>query len=162
MLSCFSPVRLCGPVDCTHQALLSMGFSRQEYWNGLPFPCPGDLPDPRIEPESLMSPALAGGSFTTNPPGLGDFQKRTYTHPWEAAGSAGSHFPPSRGRAGLGPCGQPSKPGGSPSAKTCGLLEFHPAEARNKIRVRLFNSEHSSCAMRVLSMLLLGCSLKYL
>ena len=43
------------------QALLSMGFSRQEYWNGLPFPSPGNLPDPGIEP---MSPALAGGFFT--------------------------------------------------------------------------------------------------
>ena len=43
-----------------------MGFSRPEYWSGLPCPPPGDLPDPRIEPTSLMSPALAGESFTTN------------------------------------------------------------------------------------------------
>ena len=43
-----------------------MGFPRQEYWSGLPFPSPGDLPDPGIEP---VSPALAGGSFTTKPPG---------------------------------------------------------------------------------------------
>ena len=43
------------------QAPLSMGFSRQEYQSGLPFSSPGDLPDPGIEPESLMSPALAGG-----------------------------------------------------------------------------------------------------
>ena len=43
-----------------------MGFPRQEYWSGLPFPSPGDLPDPGIEP---MSPALAGGFFTTEPPG---------------------------------------------------------------------------------------------
>ena len=43
------------------QAPLSMGFSRQEYWSGLPCPPPGDLPDPGIEPTSLMSPALAGG-----------------------------------------------------------------------------------------------------
>jgi len=43
-----------------------MGFSRQEYWSGLPCPLPGDLPDPGIEPESLMSPALAGGVFTTS------------------------------------------------------------------------------------------------
>ena len=47
------------------QALLSMGFPRQEYWSGLPFPSPGDLPDPGIEP---VSPALAGGLFTTEPP----------------------------------------------------------------------------------------------
>ena len=43
-----------------------MGFSRQEYWSGLPFPTPGDLPDPEIEPApSLMFPVLAGGYFTT-------------------------------------------------------------------------------------------------
>ena len=47
-----------------HQAPLSMGFSRQEYWSGLPFPPPGDLPNPGIKPASLMSPALAGRSFT--------------------------------------------------------------------------------------------------
>ena len=47
------------------QAPLSMGFSRQEYWRGLPCPPPGDLPDPGIERNSLMSPALAGVLFTT-------------------------------------------------------------------------------------------------
>ena len=51
-----------------HQACLSMGFSRQEYWSGLPFSTPGDLPDPGIEPTSLPSPALAGGFFTAWPP----------------------------------------------------------------------------------------------
>ena len=45
---------------------LSMGFSRQEYWSGLPCPPPEDLPGPGIEPVSLMSPALAGGFFTTS------------------------------------------------------------------------------------------------
>ena len=45
------------------QAPLSMGFSSQEYWSGLPFPSPGDFPDPGIEPRSLASPALAGGFF---------------------------------------------------------------------------------------------------
>ena len=48
-------------LDC--QASLSMGFFRQEYWNGLPFPTLGDLPDPGIEPTSLVSPALAGVVF---------------------------------------------------------------------------------------------------
>ena len=43
-----------------------MGFSRQEYWSGLPCPPPGDLPDPEIEPMSLTSLALAGGFFTTS------------------------------------------------------------------------------------------------
>ena len=49
------------------QAVLSMGFRRQENWSGLPFPPPGDLPDPRIEPTSPISPSLAGGFFTTVP-----------------------------------------------------------------------------------------------
>ena len=48
------------------QAPQSMGFSRQEYWSGLPCPPPGDLPHPGIEPTSLMSPALAGRFFTTS------------------------------------------------------------------------------------------------
>ena len=52
-----------------HQAPLSMGFSRQEYWSGLPFPSPGDPPDPRIKPVSLASPASSGGFFTTVPAG---------------------------------------------------------------------------------------------
>ena len=46
-----------------------MEFSRQEYWSGLTFPPPGDLPDPGIEPTSLVSPALAGRFFTTEPSG---------------------------------------------------------------------------------------------
>ena len=46
-------------------APLSVGFSRQEHWSGLPYPPPGDLPGPGIEPESLMSLALADGFFTT-------------------------------------------------------------------------------------------------
>ena len=46
-----------------HQAPLSMGFSRQEYWSGLPFPFPGNLPDPGIKSAYLVSPAMAGGVF---------------------------------------------------------------------------------------------------
>ena len=46
-----------------------MGFSRQEYWSGLPFPSSGGLPNPEIEPMSPESPALAGGFFTTAPSG---------------------------------------------------------------------------------------------
>ena len=61
----------CVPVFVTlwamaHQTLLSMGFSRQEYWSGLPCLPPEELPDPGIEPASLMSPALAGRLFTTS------------------------------------------------------------------------------------------------
>ena len=63
----FSHVQLIAiPRTLFHQAPLSMGFSKHEYWSGLPFPPPEDLPDPGIEPASLMSPALAGGFFTTS------------------------------------------------------------------------------------------------
>ena len=54
------------PWTVTYQALLSMGFSRQEYWSGLPFPSPGDLPDPAIE---LGSPALQADALLSEPPG---------------------------------------------------------------------------------------------
>ena len=67
MLSRFSRVQLFAtPWTAAHQAPLSMGFSRQEYWSGLPCPPPGGLPDPGIESSSLMSPALARGFFTTS------------------------------------------------------------------------------------------------
>ena len=67
VLSCFSHVQLfetTGTVD--PKAHLSMGFSRQESWSGLPYPHPRDLPNPGIEPASLMSPALAGRFFTVS------------------------------------------------------------------------------------------------
>ena len=53
------------PWTVAHQASLSMGFSRQEYWRGLLFPSPGDLPDPGIEPRS---PALRADALTSEPP----------------------------------------------------------------------------------------------
>ena len=69
-LSCFSHVQLFATLwTVAHQAPLSMGFSKQEYWNGLPCPPPGDLSHPGIEPTSLLSPALAGRFFTVVPPG---------------------------------------------------------------------------------------------
>ena len=52
-----------------HQALLSMEFSRQGYWSGLPLPTPGELPNLGNEPAYLASPILAGGFFTAEPPG---------------------------------------------------------------------------------------------
>ena len=57
------------PWTVAHQPPLSMRFPRQEYWSGLPFPTPGDLPDLETEPESLTFLALAGRFFTTQPPG---------------------------------------------------------------------------------------------
>ena len=67
LLSHFSHVWLFAtPWTVTCQASLSMRFSRQEYWSGLPCPPPGDLPDPGIEPTSLMSPVLKGGFFTSS------------------------------------------------------------------------------------------------
>ena len=66
----FSCVRLCEtPWAAAHQAPLSVGFCRQKYRSGLPCPPPGDLPDPGNECESLLSPALAGGSLPLEPPG---------------------------------------------------------------------------------------------
>ena len=66
MLSRFSHVRLSVTLWASMcQAPLSLGFSRQEYWSGLPCLPPGGLPDPRIESVSLTSLALAGGFFTT-------------------------------------------------------------------------------------------------
>ena len=53
------------PWTVARQAPLSMGLSRPEHWSGVPFPSPGGLPDPGIEP---ISPALAGAFFTTEPP----------------------------------------------------------------------------------------------
>ena len=69
MLSHFSPAQLFAtPWTGAHQASLSMGFSRQEYWSGLPCPPPpGDLPHPGIEPVSPSAPALAARFFTTEP-----------------------------------------------------------------------------------------------
>ena len=67
MLSCFSPVQLfVTPWTVIHQALLSMGFSRQEYWSVLPCSPPGDIPHLGMEPGS---PALPGGFLTTELPG---------------------------------------------------------------------------------------------
>ena len=78
-----------------HQAPPSMEFSRQEYWSKLPCPPPGDLPDPRMEPMSLTSPALAGRFFTTEPWKLPQFcsvqslsRVRLFATPWIAARQA--------------------------------------------------------------------------
>ena len=65
------------PWTVAHQTPLSMGFPRQEYWSRLPFPPPGDLPDPGTEP---TSPTLAGGFFTTEPPGKPLYQ----WHGWKS------------------------------------------------------------------------------
>ena len=62
-----SRVRLCDPMDCVaYRAPPSVGFSRQEYWSGLPFPSPGDLPDPGIEPGS---PTLQADALSSESPG---------------------------------------------------------------------------------------------
>ena len=57
---------LCDPMDIARQAPLSMGFSRHEYWSGVPFPPPGDLPNPGMEPRSA---ALQADSLRSEPPG---------------------------------------------------------------------------------------------
>ena len=75
LLCSLSSVRLFvtpGTVAC--QPPLSMEFSRQGYWSGLPFPIPGDLPSPEIKPSSLASPTLAGKLFAIVPPGKLSFR----------------------------------------------------------------------------------------
>ena len=80
MLSCFSHIWLFTTLwtVVARQAPLCMGFSRQEDWSGLPCPPPGDLPDSGIEPTSLMSPALAGGLFTTS----ATWETHTFSKSW--------------------------------------------------------------------------------
>ena len=70
------------PWTVAHQPPLSMGFPRQEYWSGLPFPSTRDLPNPGIEPTSLVSPAMADGLFTTEPPGKPYYNMH---EPWKYA-----------------------------------------------------------------------------
>ena len=65
------------PWTVAHLAPLIMGFSMQEYWSGLPFPTPRDLPNPGIERTSPLAPALAGRFLTTAPPGKPDLGPNT-------------------------------------------------------------------------------------
>ena len=69
---------VCDPMDCNLAGSSVHGFFKQEYWSGLPWPPPGDLPDPGIKPASLTSLALAGESFTTSV---------TWEAMWEACNS---------------------------------------------------------------------------
>ena len=96
LLSRFNHVRLFAtPWTVACQAPLSMGFSRQEHWSGLPCPPPGNLPNPGIEPSSLMSPALVGRFFTTSATWEAPAPvHRTATQPWTS--------PPSKEAPGVG------------------------------------------------------------
>ena len=78
-----------------------MGFSRQEYWRGFPFPAPEDLPHPGMEPASLASPTLAGGFFTTASPGIPNIviERETYND----RGSLGTVHEVAKNRAQLNP-----------------------------------------------------------
>ena len=95
MLSCSSCARLFAtPWTVTHQAPLSVGYTRQECWSGLPCPLPGGLPNPGMEPEpmSLMSPALTGRFFTTRKQKqsrsvMSDSSRsQGLSHPWDSPG----------------------------------------------------------------------------
>ena len=66
MLSCFTCPTLCEPMDCSPPGSSVHGIFQQEYWSGLPFPSPGALPDPGMEPES---PALQADSLPSEPLG---------------------------------------------------------------------------------------------
>ena len=85
-----SCLTLCDPMDCSPQGSLSIGFPRQEYWTGLPFPYPGDFPDPGIKPGS---PALWADVLLSEPPGnTSHLQRfppallRAYTGAWHKLG----------------------------------------------------------------------------
>ena len=70
------------PETVACQTSLSMGFPRQEYWSGLLFPPPGNLPNPDIEPMSPVSPVLAGGFFITEPPGEPRCLRSSFYNAW--------------------------------------------------------------------------------
>ena len=72
---------LCDPRDCSLPGSSVHGFSRQEYWSGLPFPPSEDLPDPGTEPVSPVAPALAGGFFTTRATGEADTGVQLWREP---------------------------------------------------------------------------------
>jgi len=76
------------PCTVAHQAPLSMEFSRQEYWSGLPFPTPGSLPDPGTEPS-----CFAGGLFTTVPPGKPHPRVSIYSHHPQSRTYSDQHIP---------------------------------------------------------------------
>ena len=90
------------PWTVAQQAPLSIRFSMQEYWRGLPRPPPGDLPHQGIEPMSLVSPALAAGFFTASTPGrpipfqiifpYGLLQDNKYSFLWYTVGPGGFPF----------------------------------------------------------------------
>ena len=71
---------LCDPMDCSLPDSSVYELSQQEYWSRLPFPSPGNLPDPGIQPASPVAPALAGGFFITEPPGKPLKEKQKWSH----------------------------------------------------------------------------------
>ena len=79
---------------------LSMGFSREECWNGFPCPPPGDLPNPRIQSASLGSPALGGEFFTTSTPG----EAHKYRLPWCLNSKESACYAGAAGDMGFDPC----------------------------------------------------------
>ena len=87
LFSCLAPaarslqlyLTLCNPVDGAYQAPLSMEFSRQEYCSGLPFPSPGDLPDPGIEPMSPGASALQADSLSLSHQGSLNYSIRVWS-----------------------------------------------------------------------------------
>ena len=97
VLNCFSGVQLFATLyTAAHQALLSMEFSRQEYWNGMPFPSPGDLPDPGIE---AWFPALQADSLLSELPGKPHYAwkdnhvGRQASHDWDLVCVTGHPLP---------------------------------------------------------------------
>ena len=84
--SCLTP---CDPMDCSPPSSLSMGFSTQEYWSGLPFPSPGDLPGPGIEPASPVAPTLQVDSLLLSH--RGNLMWQILSSLWEQSGAVVRH-----------------------------------------------------------------------
>ena len=84
---------LCDPEDCSLPGSSAHGFSRQEYWSGLPFPPSGDLPDSGIEPRSLKFPARAGKFFTTNRQLIINQGSKAGPHPRQPRSRISASFP---------------------------------------------------------------------
>ena len=99
------------PWTAAFQALLSVGFSRQEYWSGFPFPLPRDLPNPGTEP---TSPAPAGRFFTTTPPGMPIYKQYSvyYSYYTDTTGSLGDVYVGSVGLSCRSPAPTPPYPHG--------------------------------------------------
>ena len=83
---------LANPWNAVHQAPLSIELSRQEHWSGFPFPTPGDIPDPGIQPESMASPALVSRFFTNSATWESHIYLKFHLNPVSQAASSSRNY----------------------------------------------------------------------